>query len=98
MINILFAAHPDRWDEYQAPLTKALNEAGLIFDMRTEIFARTGRLYRLCPQQRIAGFHPLYKLPRGSQSLGRGREYRWKPNTKNATGANDRPRHDPRYG
>ena len=27
MINILFAAHPDRWDEYQAPLTKALNEA-----------------------------------------------------------------------
>ena len=32
MINILFAAHSDRWDEYQAPLTKALNAAGLTFD------------------------------------------------------------------
>ena len=36
MINILFAAHSDRWDEYQIPLTKALTATELSFDMRTD--------------------------------------------------------------
>ncbi|MEM8632978.1 MAG: glyoxylate/hydroxypyruvate reductase A [Pseudomonadota bacterium] len=28
-VNVLFAGHPDRWPEYEAPLTEALAEAGV---------------------------------------------------------------------
>ncbi|MDA9821416.1 glyoxylate/hydroxypyruvate reductase A [Paracoccaceae bacterium] len=58
MINILFAAHPDRWDEYQAPLTKALNEAGLIFDMRTEFSPEQVDYIVYAPNSALQNFTP----------------------------------------
>ena len=58
MINILFAAHPDRWDEYQAPLTKALNEAGLIFDMRTEFSPEQVDYIVYAPNSALQDFTP----------------------------------------
>lgn len=34
--NILFAAKSERWGTYQAPLSKALTDAGISFDLRTD--------------------------------------------------------------
>jgi glyoxylate/hydroxypyruvate reductase A len=35
MINVLFAATDDRWDQYEAPLRAAFADAGLAVDLRT---------------------------------------------------------------
>lgn len=35
MINVLFAARPERWATYEAPLRKAFSQAGLDADLRT---------------------------------------------------------------
>jgi glyoxylate/hydroxypyruvate reductase A len=35
-VNILFAAKSESWNRYEAPLTKALHNAGLTFDLRTQ--------------------------------------------------------------
>ncbi len=36
MINALFAARPDRWAEYEAPLKAAFEKSGLTVDLRTD--------------------------------------------------------------
>ena len=36
MINVLFAAHPDRWAAYETPLRTAFDKAGLSVDLRQE--------------------------------------------------------------
>ncbi|NIZ13642.1 glyoxylate/hydroxypyruvate reductase A, partial [Phaeobacter sp. HF9A] len=36
MINVLFAAHPDRWDTYESPLKDAFADAGLTVDLRQD--------------------------------------------------------------
>ena len=58
MINILFAAHSDRWDEYQAPLTKALNAAGLTFDMRTKFSPEQVDYIVYAPNSALQDFTP----------------------------------------
>lgn len=60
--NILFAATPDRWSSYQAPLTKALTDAGIDFDLRTE-FAQSEVDYVVyAPNSDVQDFTPYTRL------------------------------------
>ena len=73
MINILFAAHSNRWDKYQVPLTKALNETGLIFDMRTDFSPEHVDYIIYAPNSALQDFTP-YKKCRAVLSLWAGVE------------------------
>ncbi len=58
-INILFAAKADRWPEYEAPLTKALNTAGLHdFNLSTDIAPQDVDYIVLAPNGPVTDFTP----------------------------------------
>lgn len=61
-INILFAAHADRWNAYKAPLTNALNEAGLNFDLRTEFKPDQVDYIVYAPNSEVQDFTPYTRL------------------------------------
>lgn len=61
-INILFAAKFERWPTYKAPLTDALTDAGLDFDLRT-VFAPSEVDYIVyAPNSTVQDFTPYTRL------------------------------------
>ena len=58
MINALFAAHPDRWDTYQAPLKAAFREARLAVDLRQEFAPQEVDYIIYAPNSPLQDFTP----------------------------------------
>ncbi len=87
MTNVLFAARPERWTTYEAPLRKAFTEAGLDVDLRTEfapeevdyiIYAPNGDVQDFAPYTRCkavlnlwAGVEDVVSNPTLTQPLAR---------------------------
>ncbi|MDQ2092176.1 2-hydroxyacid dehydrogenase [Marimonas arenosa] len=57
-VNILFAAQPDRWAEYQAPLGAALEKTGLKFCLTTEIAPEEVDYIVYAPNSELQDFTP----------------------------------------
>ena len=75
MINVQFAAKPERWESYEAPLRAAFAEAGL----RTRICVRTmcprwWITWCMPPMATLLDFTPYTRCQGGAEPLGRGRE------------------------
>jgi glyoxylate/hydroxypyruvate reductase len=60
--NILFAATPDRWDTYQAPLIKALTDVGIDFNLRTEHAPSEVDYIIYAPNSDVQDFTPFTRL------------------------------------
>jgi glyoxylate/hydroxypyruvate reductase len=60
--NILFAATPDRWDTYQAPLIKALTDAGIDFNLRAEHTPSEVDYIIYAPNSDVQDFTPFTRL------------------------------------
>ena len=61
-VNILFATKPERWATYQAPLTKALTDAGVTFDLRTEFEPDEVDYIVYAPNSTVQDFTPYTRL------------------------------------
>jgi glyoxylate/hydroxypyruvate reductase A len=61
-LNILFAARPQSWQTYQQPLTAALTDAGLIFDLRPEFAADQVDYIVYAPNSKVQDFTPYTRL------------------------------------
>lgn len=61
-VNILFAARPDRWTTYQAPLTRALTDAGLAFALRTDFAPGEVDYIVYAPNGAVQDFTPFTRL------------------------------------
>lgn len=61
-VNILFAARADSWADYQAPLTRALTEAGVAFDLRTEFAPGQVDYIVYAPNSAVQDFTPYTRL------------------------------------
>lgn len=61
MLNVLFSAKPAAWDEYQAPLTKALSDAGLNANLSCEIPPADVDYIVLAPNGPVSDFGPYVK-------------------------------------
>ncbi|MCW8843305.1 MAG: glyoxylate/hydroxypyruvate reductase A, partial [Rhodobacteraceae bacterium] len=87
MINVLFAARPERWTTYEAPLHDAFRAAGLNVDLRTDfapdsvdyiVYAPNGPLQNFTPYTRCkavlglwAGVEDVVTNPTLTQPLAR---------------------------
>ncbi|SLN66839.1 Glyoxylate/hydroxypyruvate reductase A [Falsiruegeria litorea R37] len=60
--NILFAAKAERWTTYEQPLTKALTEAGIAFDLRTEFAPDQVDYIVYAPNSDVQDFSPYTRL------------------------------------
>ena len=60
--NILFAAHANRWAEYQQPLIRALNAVGVGFDLRTGFPASEVDYIIYAPNSDVQDFTPYSRL------------------------------------
>ncbi len=58
MINALFAAHPDRWDTYEAPLKSAFRELGLTVDLRQDFEPQEVDYIIYAPNSPLQDFTP----------------------------------------
>jgi len=58
MINVLFAAKPDRWDEYEADLRTAFAALDLPVDLRTEFPAQDVDYIIYAPNSPVQDFRP----------------------------------------
>ncbi|MDU9004993.1 2-hydroxyacid dehydrogenase [Sedimentitalea todarodis] len=61
-INILFAAKSGRWETYQGPLTDALEEAGLDFDLRPDFPPEQVDYIVYAPNSSVQDFGPFTNL------------------------------------
>ncbi|MBV1895213.1 MAG: glyoxylate/hydroxypyruvate reductase A [Rhodobacteraceae bacterium] len=61
-VNILFAATPDRWSTYQAPLSKALTDAGIDFDLRAQFAPSDVDYIVYAPNSDVQDFTPYTRL------------------------------------
>lgn len=61
-VNILFAALPARWAEYQPHLTHALTAAGIDFDLRTEFPPELVDYIIYAPNSPVQDFTPYTRL------------------------------------
>lgn len=61
-VNILFAAKAERWDTYQTPLTDALENAGLSFDLRTDFPPDQVDYIVYAPNSTVQDFTPFTRL------------------------------------
>ncbi|PIL21232.1 hypothetical protein P775_05395 [Puniceibacterium antarcticum] len=61
-VNILFAAQPDRWVQYETPLTEALNATGLAYDLRTEFAPQEVDYIVYAPNCAVQDFTPYTRL------------------------------------
>ncbi|MBK0329696.1 glyoxylate/hydroxypyruvate reductase A [Rhodobacteraceae bacterium F11138] len=61
-VNILFAATNERWASYQAPLTAALQKAGLDFDLRTDFTPSEVDYIVYAPNSSVQDFTPYTRL------------------------------------
>lgn len=62
MTNILFAARPERWVQYEAPLLAALNAAGVAADLRTEFPPEDVDYIVYAPNSAVRDFRPFTRL------------------------------------
>jgi glyoxylate/hydroxypyruvate reductase len=62
VVNILFAAHPSRWERYRLPLTQALTRAGVEFDLRTEFAPDQVDYIVYAPNSKLQDFTPYSRL------------------------------------
>ncbi|WP_372886736.1 2-hydroxyacid dehydrogenase [Shimia sp.] len=69
MINVLFAARPERWETYETPLRRAFAEAGLEVDLRAEfapsdvdyiVYAPNGAVQDFTPYRRCKAVLSLW--------------------------------------
>ncbi|PCJ07426.1 MAG: glyoxylate/hydroxypyruvate reductase A [Rhodobacteraceae bacterium] len=58
MINVQFAARPERWETYAAPLSAAFSEAGLDVDLRTDHAPETVDYIVYAPNGLLSDFTP----------------------------------------
>lgn len=58
MINVLFAALPQRWDTYQGPLVKAFDDLGLEVDLRTDFAPEEVDYIVYAPNSDVQDFTP----------------------------------------
>ena len=61
-VNILFAAPEGRWDQYQAPLTQALDDAGLVYRLGTDLPPGTVDYIVYAPNGPVSDFTPFTRL------------------------------------
>ena len=61
-LNILFAARPERWAEYETPLVTALDATGLQYDLRTEFPAAEVDYIVYAPNGGVQDFAPYTRL------------------------------------
>ncbi len=61
-LNILFAARPDSWAEYQGPLTRALSDTGHTFDLRTDFAPEDVDYIVYAPNGPPRDFSPFTRL------------------------------------
>lgn len=62
MTNILFAAHADRWAEYEQPLTTALDALGLNYTLSTALPADEVDYIVYAPNSEVQDFRPYTRL------------------------------------
>ena len=79
MINVLFAAMPERWAEYREPLTRALAEAGVEARIATDIAPGETDYIVYAPNCAAAGLPPLHPRQGRAEPLGGGRGRRRQP-------------------
>lgn len=60
--NILFAARPERWSTYEAPLTQALNTAGVDFTLTTDCAPDKVDYIVYAPNSDVQDFAPFTRL------------------------------------
>ncbi len=60
--NILFAATANRWAEYETPLSEALREAGVAFDLRTDFPPDEVDYIVYAPNSEVQDFKPYTRL------------------------------------
>ena len=58
MINVLFAALDERWEDYRAPLTHAFDQAGLAVDLRTDFAPNEVDYIVYAPNSTLTDFTP----------------------------------------
>lgn len=58
-INVLFAARPDRWDDYEAPLSAALADAGLDAHLATDLTPGEVDYIVYSPSGPVSDFRPF---------------------------------------
>jgi glyoxylate/hydroxypyruvate reductase A len=73
MINVLFAARPERWKTYQTPLTKALSDAGIIAKLAEDIPPAEVDYIVYAPNSSLQDFTP-YKRAKAVLNLWAGVE------------------------
>lgn len=61
MINVLFAAHESRWDEYRDPLRRAFAEAGLEVDLRQDFPPSVVDYIVYAPNSDVQDFRPFVR-------------------------------------
>ncbi len=61
-VNILFAAHADRWAQYETPLTEALDATGLGYDLRTDFAPDEVDYIVYAPNSAVQDFTPYKRL------------------------------------
>lgn len=61
-INVLFAAKSERWSTYEAPLRKALNDAGIRFDLRPDFAPAEVDYIVYAPNSEVQNFTPYTRL------------------------------------
>lgn len=61
-INVLFAAKPASWTEYEAPLRTALDATGLAYDLRTEFAPDQVDYIVYAPNSTVQDFTPYTRL------------------------------------
>jgi glyoxylate/hydroxypyruvate reductase A len=61
-VNILFAAHADRWAQYEPHLRNALNDIGLDFCLSTDLAPETVDYIVYAPNSHVQDFTPYTRL------------------------------------
>ncbi|MHA7876536.1 2-hydroxyacid dehydrogenase [Roseivivax sp.] len=61
-LNILFAAGPDRWEDYARPLHKALTDEGLDYQLATELPPEAVDYMVYAPNSTVQDFTPYTRL------------------------------------
>ncbi|KMK66059.1 glyoxylate/hydroxypyruvate reductase A [Puniceibacterium sp. IMCC21224] len=61
-VNVLFAAQPNRWPQYETPLRIALDDTGLDYDLRTEFAPSEVDYIVYAPNGSVQDFTPYTRL------------------------------------
>ncbi len=75
MINVFFAAKPERWVEYETALKDALKAAGLTANLRTDFAPEEVDYIVYAPNSAVQDFTPYTRCKDGAEPLGWCREH-----------------------